>query len=352
VEAVPISRPRAAAGALALAALTAGASQAFAARHHTAPKTDLAILMTSPNAADVVTEARALGLHTVRFSQDAANPKRRPGFAVFRRAGFRMVLTVNYDQRPANGGRPSHPPVGAAALATYRRRLASLLDATGRPALLQVGNEEIAPRFFTGTMPQYVAQLNAAVSVAHRRGIKVTNGGLTSEPVALLTWDDLRRHGHAAEADRFAARAFSDPNDRWILRDLRAKPFRGLRRAALQAGWDRARQLIPAFRASHMDYVNFHWYHHDARALAPVVAYLRRATRKPVVTTEIGQYDLRADVVTADLRAVVSKLRLPFVVWFDADGMPARGLHDAPGRLRANGRAFRAYVEAHRALLR
>ena len=116
-------------------------------------------------------------------------------------------------------------------------------------------------------MAQYVAQLDAAVPVAHARHVKVTNGGLTSDPVALLTWEDLRRRGLDARADRFAARVFSTPAQVWILRDLRARPFRGLSRPALQAAWDRAKQLIPAFQASRMDYVNFHWYHDDSGTL-------------------------------------------------------------------------------------
>jgi hypothetical protein len=325
-----------------------GATTSAREHGHAPSASTLAILMTSRSAADVVTEARALGIHTVRYSQDAASPTLRGGFATFRTAGLRLVTTVNYQQRPDGAGHnPVHPPVTAAELATYRQRVGGLLDATGPTALLQVGNEEVAPIFFAGTMPQYVAQLNATVPVAHARGVKVTNGGLTSDPVALLTWQDLVVHGHAARADRFAALAFSTPGQAWILRDLRAKPFKGLSRPALQAAWDRAKQLIPAFRASHMDYVNFHWYHDESRALGPVVRYLRRATRKPVVTTEIGQHNTDPSVVLDHLRTTVSKLHLPFVVWFDADGIPARGLHDAPGQLRPNGLVFKAFVTLH-----
>jgi hypothetical protein len=319
-----------------------------------APKSTVGILMTSRRAADVVTEARALGIRAVRYSQDAASPTLRGGFAAFHAVGLRLVTTANYQQGAPDpsGHRPVHPPVMPAELALWQRRLGALLDATGPTALLQVGNEEIAPIFFAGTMSQYVAQLNAAVPVAHARNVKVTNGGLTSDPVALLTWRDLERRGLGARADRFAARVFSTPAQAWILRDLRARPFQGLSRPQLQAAWDRAEQLIRAFRASRMDYVNFHWYHDDSRTLAAVVHYLQRATGKLAVTTEIGQHNTEPGVVRTHLRATVSQLHLPFVVWFDADGIPAFGLHDAPGRPRPNGEAFRTFVTHHRQTVR
>jgi hypothetical protein len=101
-----------------------------------------------------------------------------------------------------------------------------------------------------------------------------------------------------------------------------------------------------------MDYVDFHWYTDDDQVLAEVVDYLRRATGKPVVTTEIGQHNTSPDVVTGHLQTLVSDLRLPFVIWFDADGIPAQGLHDGIGQLRPNGQAFRDFAASHGELLR
>ncbi len=96
-----------------------------------------------------------------------------------------------------------------------------------------------------------------------------------------------------------------------------------------------------------MDYVNFHWYEDDSQALHEAVEYLRRATGKAVITTEIGQHNTDPAVVSGHLKAVVEQLRLPVVLWFDADGIPAMGLHDAPGELRPNGMTFKYYVAAH-----
>jgi hypothetical protein len=66
-----------------------------------------------------------------------------------------------------------------------------------------------------------------------------------------------------------------------------------------------------------------------------------------VVTTEIGQQNTTPSVVTGHLGKLVQALHLPIVIWFDADGIPALGLHDSPGVLRPNGTAFKTYVDAH-----
>ncbi len=78
-----------------------------------------------------------------------------------------------------------------------------------------------------------------------------------------------------------------------------------------------------------LDFVNFHWYGDDGPALKESVAYLRRATAEPVITTEIGQYPIDAGQVTTDLKVAVDDLRMPYVIWFDYDGIPAHGLHSA-----------------------
>jgi hypothetical protein len=292
---------------------------------------------------EITTEARALGVKTARFSQDVTAPV-RPNFAVFDRNGIDLVVDLHNDPQPnANGHNVSHPPDTPEEVATWRQQVATVLDGIPKPVVVQVENEENSTTFFQGQMSDYVNQLNATVEAAHPRGVKVTNGGITSSPTALLTWQDYKDRGLDAQADDFAVRVFSDQPR--ILNALRAEPFAGLPSASLQAAWDRAEQLIPAYRQSAMDYVNFHWYENDSEALREAIDYLRRATGKPVVTTEIGQHDTPDPaVVTGHLATLVEQLRVPLVLWFDADGIPAVGLHDQPGVLRPNGQAFKFYV--------
>jgi hypothetical protein len=294
---------------------------------------------------EITTEARAVGVRTARFSQDVTAPV-RPTFAAFERNGIDLVVDLHNDPQPnPNGHNVSSPPDTPEEVATWRQQVATILDGIPKPVVVQVENEENSTSYFQGEMSNYIHQLNATVDAAHPRNVKVTNGGITSRPVALLTWQDYKDRGLDAKADNLALRVFGDAPG--VLADLRREPFAGLRNLSLQAAWDRAKLLIPAFRKSAMDYVNFHWYEDDSQALREVVDYLRRATLKPVITTEIGQHNTDPRVVTGHLATVVEKLRLPIVIWFDADGDPAMGLHDQPGVLRPNGEAFRQYLAAH-----
>ena len=302
------------------------------------------------DANDVVAEANALGVHTARASQDVTASGVRPAFATFAAKGLKTVLTaLNHPVPDGTGHNPVAPPVTPEELATYRTQLGAKLDAVAAPSVVQVENEENAAEFFSGTMTQYRAELDAAIEVAHARGVTVTDGAITSNPLAMLVWKDYKDRGLDVEADNFAARAFKDPADAWILRDLRKVPFTGLSRQNLQIAWDKATELVPLLATSNVDFVNFHWYIDDDQALKEAVDYLRRATAKPVVTTEIGQYNTTPSVVTGHLGKMVEALHLPLVIWFDFDGQPALGLHDTatPGVPRPNGAAFKDYVTKH-----
>jgi hypothetical protein len=210
-----------------------------------------------------------------------------------------------------------------------------------------VENEEVAPKFWSGSMADYRAELEVVTAAAHERGLAVTDGGLTNEPLKLMVWQDLVDRGLADGARLFAERAFTLPPERWIRADLERVPFRGLSRTRAQEAWDRAREVIPLLAASDVDAVDFHWYTDDDTVLRDAVEYLRRATGKPVVTTEMGQYSAVAAVVTGHLTTLVDELHIPLVVWFDTDGRPAVGLHDSPAVLRPNGVAFRRFLAAH-----
>lgn len=307
------------------------------------------IFTTGESSQAVIDEAAALGVTTVRNSQDVTAPVRAATLA-YRNAGLRLVLHAK------SGPALASPPLTTdKAIADYQRQLGATLEAT-RPALLAVENEENYTGYYTGTAAQYLRQLNAAATVAHAQGIPVTDGGITSTMVALSTWKDLYDRGLDAEASDFATRAFAD--EAWIRRDLAVRPFKGLSRPPAEASRQKALDLIAAFRTAPIDAVNFHWYIDDDRALEQTIEYLRRATGKPVVSTEMGQYPTGqpatdASVVDGHLTTAVGNERLPFLIWFDADGSRAVGLHDpATGTLRRSGTTFRTWLRNHDGLIR
>jgi hypothetical protein len=165
----------------------------------------------------------------------------------------------------------------------YRSTSAHHRSLTKAPCLVAVENEEVGSPFVSGSASDYLAELGAAIDVAHPLGIPVTNGGIVSGVTALLTWQDLSQHSGKPAAD-----------------DL---------------------------------------------ALTQTVNYFENATGHRVMTHEIGQYNVDPSVVTGHLQTL-ARLGTPIVIWFDADGDPAFGLHDAPGVLRRNGHAYRAQATA------
>jgi len=340
-----------AAATVAVMAVGVGACDLIDQPTSTSRRTDLGIFMTRDPAKDIVTEAKALGVHTVRTSENVATDEVRTKVTQLKAAGLRLVLHM------VNGQGPVQPMTTDQQLVAYGTRLDAALVATN-PALAAIENEENWKDFYAGDPASYLRQLRVAAEVAHRRNVLVTNGGITSTVVALCTWQHYVDTGQQAKADDFARRVFSAPRDAWILEDLMRKPFTGLRRDSVQESWDKGKVLIAAYRTTPIDYVNFHWYFDDAAALGETITYLRQATGKPVVTTEIGQWSKDPGVVSTDLAQVVSSRHLAFVVWFDSDGFTdsgdpkAVGLHDAPGVLRVTGTTFAGFVAHHRTELR
>ena len=241
------------------------------------------------------------------------------------KAGLKLLLTVR-----ANGqGQATSPPRD---LAAYQRILSQVLD-TYRPAVLVVENEENSALFYTGTPEEYASELKAACEVAHARGIACTNGGLVSLLVASLVHDHYLESGQTAAARDFAARAFT-PRERRLLKSPKA-----------QEQIRKGKALLASYRAAGADYVNFHWYIADPRALAEAVTYLKAQTGLPVLTNEIGQHTDDPDQTKAILSKVV-ELKLPIAVWFSVDAPKARALVNPDGTLRPTGEAFKHFIES------
>ncbi|MGC8916906.1 MAG: hypothetical protein ACP5NF_08010 [Thermoanaerobaculum sp.] len=103
--------------------------------------------------------------------------------------------------------------------------------------------------------------------------------------------------------------------------------------------------LLASYRPAGADYVNFHWYIPDTRALGEAVAYLKAKTGLPVLTNEIGQTNDDPNQTTAVMGKVV-RLGLPMAVWFSVDAPKARALVNPDGTLRPTGEAFKRFISA------
>lgn len=215
-------------------------------------------------------------------------------------------------------------------LAAYQRALGEVLDRY-RPAVLVVENEENSALFYTGSPERYAAELKAACEVAHQKSIPCANGGLVSFEIALLVYRNYLESGQTASAEDFANRVFT-PEKQRLLDSPKA-----------QAQIAKGKALLASYRTAGADYVNFHWYIADTRALEEAVAYLKAQTGLPVITNEIGQHSDNPNQTTAVMGKVV-ELGLPMAVWFSIDAPKARALVEKDGRLRPTGEAFQQFI--------
>ncbi len=237
--------------------------------------------------------------------------------------GLKLVLTVRN-----SGPSPTAPPND---LVNYQRTLSQVLDRY-RPLILAVENEENSALFYTGTPDEYAAELKTACEVAHSKGIKCTNGGLVSALVALLVYDNYREIGDTVRAEDFASRAFT-PEEQQMLDSPQA-----------QEQIAKGKALLSVYPTAGVDYVNFHWYIADTKALEEAVSFLRAKTGMSVITNEVGQFNDDPNQTTLVMAKIV-ELSLPIAVWFSIDGPKARALVNLDGTLRPTGEAFQRFIQ-------
>ena len=266
------------------------------------------------------------------------------------RSGLTLVVTLRNGGRDAMPRRPSTPPKD---LDAYRQAVSAVID-IWKPGMLVVENEEDKPLLYSdgrtpgvwdsggATAQGYARELAVACEEAHAHKILCANGGLSSEAAAALTWMVLLEDGRTDQACDFAKRTFytsTDPKAGMVLCAYRTAgevPAQ-LRQQLLGS----AEQLVPVYRNSAIDAVNFHWYGRDAATLAQAADALARLTGKAVMSNEIGQR--RWDADPANVRpllraAVAAKLKL--AVWFSVDSDDTVSLFDDDGTLRPAGSEF------------
>lgn len=301
----------------------------------------------------VAAEARAVGVRHARVQQVVGRPPNRV-IAALEAQDIRAHLVV---KSPQYGRLPDD-------LARYKQDLGELLNTSPTP-LLAVQNEETVDRFWIDTPDNYLRLLRAATDVANARDVPVTNGGIDRAPIALATWNHLRLTRGTAHADQFLDVVFdSQPALRNPLQGVSSTDPDPYSRVAdaISERWREAEYLLSRYGTGPgdvpIDFVNFHWYvsdqtgfretgdYTDMEALTDVVTSIEEMTGKPAVTNEIGQWGRTTEAVTGFLKLLRNVLEVPWVFWFDADGMPAQGLHESgrPGVLRPNGEAFARFM--------
>ena len=177
----------------------------------------------------------------------------------------------------------------------------------------------------------YLKQLNVAINIMHANNVKVTNGGITSNGLNYLVYQDFMRQGKADSAEQFRRLANVQPNNPNTQR-------RGIF----------VDSLLDAYMLLDLDYVNFHWKatSPDTESLREVVNYLKKRCNKPIITNELGQYDRDPDTLLAHVQ-LCTNMGMPYILWYSPDqniGRKAMPLQYSDASLTPTGIAYQAYL--------
>ncbi len=249
--------------------------------------------------------------------------------------GLKLVLTIRNN---GGAGQPSTPP---SDLNAFKQTLAQIIDKY-KPEILVIENEEnSAAIFYSGTTSQYLQELKAGCEVAHQKGIKCTNGGLVSSLVVFLVADSYQQAGDQNKANEYLNRTLIGAKQKLISQANSAKG-----REEIAQG----KEFLAGYKGAGADFMNFHWYIADTKALGEAVSYLRAASGLPVMTNEVGQQaNTDPSQVTSVMQEIVN-LGLPYALWFSMDTNPpngARALNETNGTLRPNGEAYAQFIRSN-----
>ena len=212
----------------------------------------------------------------------------------------------------------------------YKNDLVNTISAFSTlPAVAVIENEESNTSYYNGLATDYINQLQAAITVMHSYGIPVADGGITSTGLAYLVYEDMLARGLTTQASAYKT----------YMNIALGSSFT-LDRAAFVS------TLLSSFTVLKLDYVNFHWRVKapgDSTYLGETISYLKKITRKKVITNELGQYDQDPATVTAALQSC-KNYKLSFVSWYSVPNTISYPLQYDNEILTTSGVAYKNFI--------
>ncbi len=238
--------------------------------------------------------ARSLGVTCLR----GGTPVSSGGKPVILSSGYDVLLNFN------TGTNQNSPSPFVSDLSRYSSNLKSMISGFSvKPKVAVIENEESNRYYYSGSAQQYINELSTAIGVMHSNGIKVANGGITSQGLNYLVYQDFMSQHKSDSADHFrnlTGIGLQDPDtkDRGNFIDI----------------------LLTNYAKMDLDYVNFHWKgtSPDTYALNCVINYLKKRTGKPVISNELGQFDNNTSTLTAMVKLCADQ-KFPYILWISPD---------------------------------
>lgn len=243
-------------------------------------------------------------------------------------SGYKVVLNFNTPNSTDDSLLPF-----VSDLNQYRIDLNNILNTfTVLPEVAVIENEESNRFYYSGTAQEYLTQLSTAIAVMHARGIKVTNGGITSGGLNYLVYLDLLSQGKTDSAEQFKEAANVTPNS----------PTTQERGAFVE-------ELLLAYASMDLDFVNFHWKatSPDTETFNQVINYLKKRTGKKIISNELGQFDEDPNTLLAHIQ-MCSDQGFPYMLWYSPDeseGKKGKSLQRHDASLTQSGLEYQEYLQ-------
>lgn len=274
-----------------------------------------------------------------------------PALEALQNAGYKVFLNVYWKKiRNADGSKtPQSYPTGN-DLNVYREKLNEILTKY-KPEVLLVENEELVLKFHSGDIKDYLNMLKVAVDVAHSKGVKVSDGGITNPQVSLLIYDYLLSQNRRNDAVSFGNSAMNSRVLKFAQNhDMNSDMGKKLAMA---------QELVQGLKNIDIDYVNLHWYEPlsekgtenisnkisavTPKALGFAVEFLKAVAGKEVILGECGQVNSNASLTLSMLQEI-SKSGVPYAIWLSSDNGTTKALNSGRSLL-PTGDAFVKFID-------
>src|SRR5581483_5920444 len=152
--------------------------------------TKFGVLPNSLSKDDRITVGQKLG---VSYARDAIILKgfngKAPVVDAWLNNGFKVLINLNYDQQDHFSNGDKKPRPFPTDMDQYKKLLNNVLDVY-QPEVAVIENEPFNDNHYTGPIDNYFTELSTAITVCHKRGIKVADGGLNPQRVRILVYQN------------------------------------------------------------------------------------------------------------------------------------------------------------------
>jgi len=301
------------------------------------------VLPNAMSSDEKVSVAQQLG---VRFVRNAIVLKEFAGKSAlteqWQENGFKVLLNLNYDNQDVDNGIKT-PHAFPTDMDEYRQLLSNVLDVY-TPEVAVIENEPFNDNRYFGPITDYFTELRTAIDVCHARGIKVSEGGLNSQRISMLIYQQYVNEGDQEKADEWADKALVEKN-------VRVAEGKGIPDAI--AKLEETRQMLEAYATMDLDFVNLHWYEPikanmdqtvtSNGVLETIADYLREQTGHTVISNEFGQNNDIPTLVSSQAEGF-RRARFKYAIDWSGEGISGAVPLTNGTKLMPNGESYKAQV--------